>query len=199
LTQLFSGYHPALDYAMPNSTPLYCPFPVCVVSSAGYTTVGYAYFITLTDPNQNLRALFAHLRANNPFAVPIGARVTYTTIVAFSDNTGNSTGPHLHWEVRKPPYTYANAFNFTSEIDPLPAPAPVPTPRPTVTPVTPPPGGTYRARVIQSCKVYSQPIKAKRYKIGIVKPPRVITVSGYSYEWLRYDGGYLRQVCVVRQ
>jgi murein DD-endopeptidase MepM/ murein hydrolase activator NlpD len=200
LTQLYSGYHPALDYGMPNSTNLYCPFPTCIISSAGYTTVGYAYYITLTDPNQSLRALFAHLRANHPFNVTVGQRVTYRDIVAFSDNTGNSTGPHLHWEVRKPPYAYANAFNFTSEIDPLPAPAPAPTPRPTVTPVTPPPpGGSYRARVIQSCRVYSQPIKLKRLTISVVKPPRVITVSGYSYEWLRYDGGYLRQVCVVRQ
>jgi len=60
-----------------------------------------------------------------------GQTVTQDQVVADSDNTGNSTGPHLHWETR----TSSRGFQRDTAYDPGPyvregynEPAPDPSP-----------------------------------------------------------------------
>jgi hypothetical protein len=214
MTQGYHSGHPAYDWGMLPGKTIYSPWPHRVqVSLAAWSSEGYAWHIRLLDNEYKLTSLFAHADRKNSLLYRTGQWVDPGSAVMISGNSGYVFGSgHLHMEVMRPPYRpYVDNIDFRYYLvnlpqlppqpNPTPTPRPVtPTPRPTVTPVPPPPpGGSYRARVIQSCRVYSQPIKLKRLTIAIVKPPRIITVSVYSYEWLRYDGGYLRQVCVVRQ
>lgn len=51
------------------------------------------------------RAYYCHLSS---VEVRPGARVTFGTRLGLSGNTGNTTGPHLHMEVRRPPFMYGD-------------------------------------------------------------------------------------------
>jgi murein DD-endopeptidase MepM/ murein hydrolase activator NlpD len=201
VTQGYHSGHEAIDWGMPNGTTLYNPFPQrSQVVFSSYTGDGYAYNIRLRSNEYKLTSLFAHLNGSKGLLLRVGEWATPGQPVAKSDNTGNSTGPHLHMEIRGYPYGYDNTTYFWPYLVPLPQlppQPPTPTPRPTAQP-TPPPGGSFRARVIQSCKIYSQPIKVKRYQIGKVAPPKIIVVSNYNASWVRYQNGYLRRVCMVR-
>jgi uncharacterized protein YgiM (DUF1202 family) len=59
-------------------------------------------YIILNNPNVGGRAyqtLFWHLQQNGVIPASTGVNITKGQQIAFSDNTGNSTGPHLHYEI----------------------------------------------------------------------------------------------------
>jgi murein DD-endopeptidase MepM/ murein hydrolase activator NlpD len=64
----------------------------------------------VVDHGDGTSALYAHLQQNG-VVVNIGDRVQQNQLIAYSGNTGNSTGPHLHYSVQKtPPSTnYGNS------------------------------------------------------------------------------------------
>lgn len=49
---------------------------------------------------------FAHMKTT-PY-VSVGQTVNQSTILGIVGSTGNSSGPHVHWEIRIPPYAYDN-------------------------------------------------------------------------------------------
>ncbi len=57
----------------------------------------------------NLYTLYQHLSSSS---VRVGQTVKRGQLIAHSGNTGISSGPHLHLEVRTSPY-------YGSEVDPL--------------------------------------------------------------------------------
>lgn len=66
-----------------------------VVTEAGYSG-GYGYLVTINHQNgQETR--YAH---NSQLLVKVGDKVFQGQEIAKSGNTGNSTGPHLHFEIR---------------------------------------------------------------------------------------------------
>lgn len=67
-----------------------------VVVYAGAIGGGYGNMIMI-DHGNGYHTLYAHLDA---IYVSCGASVTKGQMIALSGNTGNSTGPHLHFEVR---------------------------------------------------------------------------------------------------
>lgn len=142
ISQGYSGSHPAYDFPMPNGTELYNPFPgKAQVSFAGKTLDGYAYNLRLVYPPYSYMAVFAHLMRSFETlnGIKVGDWVEPLQMVCWSDNTGNSTGPHLHFEIRKPPYAgYANCINYWSMLAVLPDTPPEPTPPPPTGDITVP-------------------------------------------------------------
>ena len=86
--------HNGIDIAVPTGTPIRAAANG-TVSFAGWNG-GYGYLVTI-DHGNNIETRYAH---NSRLPVKAGTRVERGQIVAYSGNTGNSTGPHLHFEIR---------------------------------------------------------------------------------------------------
>ena len=57
---------------------------------------------------------FGHMKTT-PY-VKVGDSVNHQTILGIVGSTGNSSGPHVHWEIRTSPY----AYDFTCWVNPSP-------------------------------------------------------------------------------
>ena len=90
----FTSYHEGTDFAMPAGTPVYAPADGVVVLAEPLTVRGNAVVI---DHGWGVYTGLYHLAK---FAVQVGQRVKQGDLVAYSDNTGLSTGAHLHWDIR---------------------------------------------------------------------------------------------------
>ncbi|HSH46777.1 MAG TPA: M23 family metallopeptidase [Longimicrobiales bacterium] len=87
--------HPGLDIAVPNDTYIRAS-GTGVVRDAGLDPV-YGRFILL-DHGDGLETMYGH--ASRIFVEP-GERVERNQVIALSGNTGRSTAPHLHFEIRQ--------------------------------------------------------------------------------------------------
>ena len=97
------AYHGALDYGVPTGTTVYAAADG-VVLSASWRTGGLGYAVVIQHSN-GLRTYYGH--GNGTYYVSEGDIVTKGQPIMLSGNTGNSTGPHLHFEVRVSPYTWS--------------------------------------------------------------------------------------------
>jgi murein DD-endopeptidase MepM/ murein hydrolase activator NlpD len=88
-------YHRGFDIAVPEGTPVH-PVKEGTVYYAG-PYKGYGYLVAIDHGNGYL-TLYGH---NASVKVARGQRVDTTTVIALSGNTGRSTGPHVHYEVRQ--------------------------------------------------------------------------------------------------
>lgn len=86
--------HAGLDIAAAPGSPVYAPADGVVVF-ASYDE-SYGKLITL-DYGYGVTTRFGHL---SQIYVQVGQRVTKWDVVGAVGNTGRSTGPHLHYEVR---------------------------------------------------------------------------------------------------
>lgn len=95
-TQGIHGYN-AVDFASAVGTAIRAAAAgeVIVSKSSGWNG-GYGQYIVVKHPNGS-QTLYAHLSANN---VGVGATVSAGQVIGAMGNTGKSTGPHLHFEVR---------------------------------------------------------------------------------------------------
>lgn len=89
-----SRNHKGIDFAGPIGTPIYATADG-IVGRAKWVR-GYGKFIELEHGNE-LQTRYAHLSAMN---VRYGQRVKKGDIIGHMGSTGNSTGSHLHYEVR---------------------------------------------------------------------------------------------------
>lgn len=87
--------HHGLDVAVPVGTPIRSAAGG-VVSFSG-AMGGYGN-IVIIDHGNGVETRYAHTSRN---IVRVGQRVQRGDLIAYSGNTGNSTGPHLHFEVRQ--------------------------------------------------------------------------------------------------
>lgn len=86
--------HEGIDIAVPRGTPVRAAAPGRVVYS-GWGG-GYGYLVSI-DHGNGVVTRYAH---NSRLVVRVGQRVSRGQVVAYSGNTGNSTGPHVHFEIR---------------------------------------------------------------------------------------------------
>lgn len=87
--------HLGIDIAAATGAPIYAADSGLVVY-AGSIGGGYGLMVMI-DHGNGYHTLYAH---NSSLAVSCGQSVGQGQIIAYAGSTGNSTGPHLHFEVR---------------------------------------------------------------------------------------------------
>ena len=97
------GFHGALDYGVPVGTTVYAAGDG-VILAAGWRSGGFGNCTIIQHAN-GLRTYYAH--GNGVFYVSEGDVVSKGQAIMLSGNTGRSTGPHLHFEVRVSPYNWS--------------------------------------------------------------------------------------------
>ncbi|MFE1266802.1 transglycosylase family protein [Streptomyces sp. NPDC058758] len=101
-----SGYHTGVDFPVPTGTTVKAVSDGKIVSAGWGGAYGYQIVVRHDDGRYSQ---YAHLSA---VSVREGQRVTGGQRIGRSGSTGNSSGPHLHFEVRTGP-------GYGSDIDPL--------------------------------------------------------------------------------
>ena len=89
-----STNHRAIDWATPTGTAIWASSGG-TVSVAGWQS-GYGYVVYINHPDGN-QTRYGHL---SKILVSTGQKVKQGQKIALSGNTGRSTGPHLHFELR---------------------------------------------------------------------------------------------------
>jgi murein DD-endopeptidase MepM/ murein hydrolase activator NlpD len=92
--------HNGWDIAVPSGTPVYPTQEGTVYFAGPYK--GYGNLVAV-EHGKGFITLYGH---NAEVLVKTGTYVTPKTVIALSGNTGRSTGPHVHYEVRKLPAAY---------------------------------------------------------------------------------------------
>ncbi|MEM7715620.1 MAG: M23 family metallopeptidase, partial [Cyanobacteria bacterium P01_A01_bin.68] len=88
--------HKGIDIAAPTGTPIHAAADGVVVS-AGWNRGGYGKLVDIRHPDGTLTR-YAH---NSKIVVRKGQRVQQGQLISKMGSTGFSTGPHLHFEIRK--------------------------------------------------------------------------------------------------
>ncbi|MBS4912671.1 MAG: peptidoglycan DD-metalloendopeptidase family protein [Veillonella sp.] len=86
--------HSGIDIGVDEGTPVHAADGGVVVYSGWMDGYGYAVVI---DHGNGMSTLYGH---NSDLAVSEGQTVSKGTVIAYAGSTGNSTGPHVHFEVR---------------------------------------------------------------------------------------------------
>jgi len=86
--------HAGLDIAAAPGSPVYAPADGVVIFASYDETYGKLVSI---DHGYGVTTRFAH---NSQIYVHVGQKVSKYDVIASVGNTGRSTGPHLHYEVR---------------------------------------------------------------------------------------------------
>jgi murein DD-endopeptidase MepM/ murein hydrolase activator NlpD len=90
----YEACHPGIDIAVPVGTPIHAADRGIVLFAASYG--GYGNF-TCIGHTKALTTCYAH---QSQFLVGPGQLVDKGQVIGLVGMTGNSTGPHLHFEVR---------------------------------------------------------------------------------------------------
>ncbi|WP_158100719.1 M23 family metallopeptidase [Streptomyces fradiae] len=101
-----SGYHTGVDFAASSGTSVKAIGAGTVVSAGWSGAYGNEVVIKHADGNYSQ---YAHLSS---LSVSAGQSVGGGQQIGLSGSTGNSSGPHLHFEVRTGP-------GYGSDIDPV--------------------------------------------------------------------------------
>jgi len=87
--------HTGIDFTAPLGTPIYATGNG-VITRIQRDRTGYGTYLVI-DHGYGYETLYAHLR---DYSVKVGDEVTKGQKIATVGNTGTSTAPHLHYEVR---------------------------------------------------------------------------------------------------
>lgn len=106
---MWAHKHSGQDFAVPVGTPVHAAATGTVVKAGPYgggDGPAYGNAIVIKHANGTY-SQYAHL---SKIKVNIGQKVSAGQQIALSGNTGNSSGPHLHFEIRTTP-NYGSAVN----------------------------------------------------------------------------------------
>lgn len=85
--------HNGIDFGTPTGTPIVSATDGVIVR-IGWDPYGYGNYVEVWDEAQLCATLYAHLKSIN---VTMNEKVIRGQLLGYSNNTGNSTGPHLHF------------------------------------------------------------------------------------------------------
>ncbi|WP_239090449.1 M23 family metallopeptidase [Asanoa iriomotensis] len=88
--------HQGIDFAMPENTPERAAAAGTVIA-AGWAYTGYGISVVIDHGD----GYFTHYAHQNRTAVEVGQQVKAGQIIGYEGSTGDSTGPHLHFEVHQ--------------------------------------------------------------------------------------------------
>jgi murein DD-endopeptidase MepM/ murein hydrolase activator NlpD len=91
----FAHFHTGVDIAEPEGTPVLAADDG-VVAAVGSGSTGYGNYVVLAH-RDGMMTLYGHLQQA---LVAVGARIQQGQPIGLEGSTGNSTGPHVHFEVR---------------------------------------------------------------------------------------------------
>ena len=86
-------FHPAVDFAVPQGTPIYAT-KSGTVTAATYNKYN-GYYVAINH-NDGYTSLYAHM---TNFVVSVGQTVSQGEVIGYVGSTGYSTGPHMHFEI----------------------------------------------------------------------------------------------------
>lgn len=105
----YKRHHNGVDYAVATGTPVQAVAKGTVVF-AGPSMIkrpdgepaggGYIVRIKFKDRLKDFTASYMHLKKGS-LKVSVGDKVEMGDVLALSGNTGESTGPHLHFEIQR--------------------------------------------------------------------------------------------------
>lgn len=101
-------FHAGNDWAMPNNEKIYSHIEGTVTTSS--YSGGYGNLVVVKDAN-GYSHYFAHM---NKTAVSVGDTITKGTLLGYVGSTGQSTGPHLHYEVRNASGNNVDSKSFSN-------------------------------------------------------------------------------------
>lgn len=106
--------HNGIDYAISSGSSV-AAAAAGTVAMVAFENGGYGNYVKIThvDGSKKYHSYYAHLASA---AVSPGQKVKAGAVIGFSDNTGASTGPHLHFGLR---IDGENA-PFKGYVDPMP-------------------------------------------------------------------------------
>jgi len=104
ITRGYTPAHPGIDLAAPKGTPIYAANGGVVIFS-GWNSYGYGNMVAIIHgPNMTV---YGHM--DQLPSVGCGQWVDAGGLIGVVGSTGNSSGPHLHFEIRSgPSYTAGN-------------------------------------------------------------------------------------------
>jgi murein DD-endopeptidase MepM/ murein hydrolase activator NlpD len=87
-------FHYGLDIAVPTGTKVHAAHAGVVVKAGWYGGYGN---VVIIDHGNGVTTRYGH---NSKVVVTVGQKVAAGDLIALSGSTGDSTGPHCHFEVR---------------------------------------------------------------------------------------------------
>ncbi len=102
--------HKGIDIAAPYGTPIYAAESGTVIETGGGWNGGYGNCVRISHDDGNV-TVYAH---QSSIAIEYGDYVVKGQIIGYVGSTGDSTGNHLHFEVRSSG-TYINPTNYVSQ------------------------------------------------------------------------------------
>jgi len=103
-TQGLHGYN-AIDIGTPVGTTLYAAAAgqIIIAKHSGWNG-GYGKYVVISH-NNGTQTVYGHM---SQVIVDEGETVAQGQVIGLSGNTGHSTGPHVHFEIR-------GAYNFMAD------------------------------------------------------------------------------------
>ncbi len=103
--QGFPHFHTGLDLSAPEGSPILAADDG-IVSAVGDGPYGYGHYVVIEHAG-GFTTLYGHmiddpatLAVLPPAVLKVGLLVKQGTVIGYEGSTGNSTGPHLHFELR---------------------------------------------------------------------------------------------------
>ena len=106
-------FHAGVDFSAPRGTPIYSSGSGNVIRTSKASR-GYGNTITI-DHGFGYQTFYAHIQ---DIKVKIGEEVKRGQLIGTVGNTGKSTAPHLHYEVKKNGHTVNPIYYFFNDLSP---------------------------------------------------------------------------------